>query len=175
MPAEPTIGQIMPVAFGMPQNIPKGWLLCDGSLLQITQNQALFSLLSARYGGDGIKTFGIPDLRGRAVIGSGRDTMGQQQGSATVTLLEQQMPSHTHFFNASTATGSGRGSAPVDNLFGVNSAGNNLFALTGSGEILLARGGNVQRAGDGQPHDNMQPYLVINYMIATQGIYPARL
>jgi microcystin-dependent protein len=177
MPLDPVLGQIMPVSFNMPQNIPRGWHLCDGSLLPIGPNQALFSLLGTSFGGDGQTTFGLPDLRGRAVVGQAAG-VGAVQGTTTVTLTDQEMPSHNHVLAGSTTAGAGRSSSPANNLFGVNTLGSpaeQIFATAGSGDMPIASGTNVQPAGSSQPHNNMQPYLVVNYMIATSGIYPSRL
>ncbi|WP_245431274.1 phage tail protein, partial [Rhodoplanes roseus] len=111
----------MPAAFGL---VPRGWALCDGSLLSIQSNQALFALLGTTFGGDGRSTFGLPDLRGRAVLGSDLASVpwGQVAGTETVTVTVDQLPSHTHVVSASTTAGTGRGSAPNGNLFGINTA-----------------------------------------------------
>jgi microcystin-dependent protein len=174
MPSEPYIGQIMPAAFGV---VPRGWHLCDGSLLNIGQYQALFALFGNRYGGDGKTTFGLPDLRGRAILGAktGGD-VGAQNGATAVTLTNQQQPKHNHMLQASTTEGTGRGASPAGRLFGVSTTvgGELIFALAGSGEVPLAIGANVAPAGDGQPHNNMQPYLAINYLVALEGIYPSK-
>ena len=178
MPLTPTMGQIMPLSFASPQNIPKGWRLCDGSLLSVAQNQALFSLLGTRYGGDGITTFGIPDLRGRAILGGTGEGVGPKAGSETVSLTEAQIPSHSHTLAASTTAGAGRAGPGTGKLFAVNTAGSpvtTIFGVAGSGEVPLADDTNVSVAGSGQPHTNMQPYLAINYVIAVSGVYPSRL
>ena len=174
MPYEPVLGQIMPVAFNV---IPKGWALCNGALMSIVQNQALFSLFGTYYGGDGTRTFALPDLRGRAVFGaSGTTVMGRLDGIPGVTLPNSQLAQHNHSFAASTAQGTGRGAVPAGHLFGVNTlaGGETIFGLAGSGDLPIATGTNVTAAGGGQAHNNMQPYLTINYMVALQGIYPSR-
>lgn len=174
MPLQPFVGQIMPAGFGL---VPKGWALCDGSLLAIRTNTALFSLIGTTYGGDGVTTFALPDLRGRAVLGSDLSTVpwGQVAGTETVTLSAGQLPAHTHVISASTTAGTGRGSVPNNNLFGVNVASPlAIFATAGSGEVPLAPGTNVTADGGSRPHDNMQPYLVVNYLIALTGVFPPR-
>jgi len=173
MPATPYLGQIMPVSFSI---IPRGWAACNGQLVSVQQNQALFSLLGTAFGGDGRNTFALPDLRGRAVLGCNFGSIPRAQiaGSERVTLDVNQLPNHTHTLQASTTAGTGRAQAPNDNLFGANTAtpANLIFAAAGSAEIPLAVGTNVAPAGGSQPHNNMQPYLVIAYLIAMQGIFP---
>ena len=176
MPQAPYLGQIMPAGFGI---IPKGWASCNGMLLAIQTNTALFALLGTTYGGDGRTTFGLPDLRGRAVLGSnfGSVPWGQVAGTETVTVSTSQLPSHSHVIQAATTTGSGgRGGVnPTGTIFGANTSPvENIFEMAGSMEINLSTGTNVINTGGNQPHNNMQPSLVINYMIATQGIYPPR-
>jgi microcystin-dependent protein len=174
MPYEPVLGQIMPVGFAV---VPKGWALCDGSILAIQSNQALFSLFGTRFGGNGVTTFGLPDLRGRAILGADTaNTMGVQSGTTTVALADPQLPRHTHTLIGSTTNGVGRGANPADHVFGVNTAPGNqqIFGAAGAAEVPLASGTNVVPNGAGQAHNNMQPYLVINYMVALQGTYPSR-
>lgn len=178
MPLTPFVGQIMPAGFGI---IPKGWAPCNGSLLPINTNQALFSLLGTTYGGDGIRTFALPDLRGRAVLGSNFASVpwGQISGTETVTVSTSQLPSHTHVIQASTVLGAGGKPAPPTNqIFGQNLPNppttEYIFAAAGSMEINLSIGTNVINTGGGRPHNNMQPSLVISYMIALTGIFPSR-
>jgi microcystin-dependent protein len=174
MPYEPVIGQIMPAGFGI---IPRGWALCDGSLLAINSNQALFSLFGTRFGGDGRVTFALPDLRGRAIRGAPTsDTMGMLDGVVSVTLSNAELPQHVHSLSGSTTQGSGRTSTPVGHLFGVSTVqgGALIFGVAGSAEVPLAPNTNLAPNGGGQPHNNMQPYLVINYMVALTGIFPSR-
>jgi len=158
--------------------VPKGWAVCNGALLGIVQNQALFALLGTTYGGNGTTTFALPDLRGRAILGSsgtgGNNPAGTLSGTTTVPLQTAQLPSHNHFIQAATKQGAGRGSSPANNLFGVSTDPAKMFLLAGSMETNLATATNVTFDGNGQPHNNMQPYLVISYLIATQGVFPSR-
>lgn len=176
MPLTPFVGQIMPAAFGI---VPKGWAPCNGQILSIQQNQALFSLLGVTYGGDGVRTFALPDLRGRAIVGSDFTSVawGEIAGSETASVTTDQLPSHTHSLQASTTPGAtGRPAPPVGKLFGVDSATSpaSLFATAGSNEVALVTGKNVTPTGGSLPHNNMQPYLTINYVIALNGVFPSR-
>jgi microcystin-dependent protein len=176
MPIDPFVGQIIPFAGSV---VPRGWAQCNGQLLPINQNTALFSLLGTNYGGDGMRTFGLPDLRGRAILGASSTIIpGVVSGSETVTLTTPELPAHTHTIQAATTQGSGRGSSPTNHLFGANSEPSSnptkIFAAAGSGEVALQVGTNVVSDGGNLPHNNMQPYLTISYLIALQGVYPSR-
>jgi microcystin-dependent protein len=180
MPATPILGQIMPFGGTV---VPKGWAMCNGALLAIQTNTGLFSLLGTYYGGDGIRTFALPDLRGRAIMGAdkpGQFPPGMTSGTPTVTLDVTQIPRHNHGISASTKPGSGgRGSAtPTGNIFATNTtpAGNatKIFLATGKSEVPLSVGSNVVVEGSNVAHQNMQPYLTISYLIALQGMYPSR-
>ena len=179
MPVEPVLGQITPFAGAIP---PRGWALCNGALLAISTNQALFSLLGTNYGGNGVNTFALPDLRGRAIIGStgggGDYPAGMVSGVTSVTLTAAQIPAHNHFIQASEANGAGRGASPTNNLFATNTIPaddpKKIFANAGQGEIPLALSTNLTDTGGGLEHNNMQPYLVINYLIALNGVFPSR-
>ena len=162
---EPFVAQIMIVSFNF---APKGWALCNGQLLPINQNQALFSLLGTTYGGDGRVNFALPDLRGKIPNGVGGGfLLGQAGGSQTVTLSIAQMPAHTHVpWNASNAPPT-QGTAPNNVLGGANA-----YRATSPDAAMLP--GAVTNVGGGQPHDNMMPYLALNYCIALQGIYPSQ-
>jgi microcystin-dependent protein len=179
MPFEPVLGQIMPFAGNV---VPRGWAVCNGALLSIQQNAALFSLIGTYYGGDGVRSFGLPDLRGRAILGStgngGDYPVGMVSGTTTVTLTVSQLPAHNHVIQASTTSGSGRGTSPLNNLFGVNTVPatgpKQIFLTAGTGETPTAPSTNVLPDGGGTPHNNMQPYLTISYLIALQGTFPSR-
>jgi len=155
---------------------PKGWALCNGALLSISQNQALFSLLGTQYGGDGRSTFGLPDLRGRTAVhfGSFNGTIypqGTQAGTETVTLINSTMPNHSHAFQGVTDTADKK--LPAGFLIGADTSPAADF-LAPAGNLVALNPNAVAPAGSGQPHSNLQPYLVINYVIALQGIYPSR-
>jgi len=177
MPFTPFVGQIMPFAGSV---IPRGWTLCNGALLSIQANQALFALIGTQYGGNGTTNFGLPDLRGRVILGASTTIPpGQVGGAINVTLTTPQLPAHNHMIQASTTQGSGRGSAsPLNNLFGGNTEPpanpKKIFLPAGTAEVNTAIGTNVINDGGGQPHNNMQPYLTISYLIALQGIFPSR-
>lgn len=178
MPVTPYIGQIMPAPFNV---IPHGWHLCDGSLLGIAQNQALFSLIGTTYGGNGTSNFQLPDLRGRAILGTSGTTSGLYppgllSGVAAVPLTPSQIPQHNHTLQASTTGGSGTLPVPpTGKIFGTTTAGTDkIFATAGSAEVALAPSTNLMNDGGSLPHNNMQPFLAINYMIALQGLFPSR-
>jgi microcystin-dependent protein len=165
------LGQIMAVAFNY---VPSGWAQCNGQILPISQNAALFSLLGTMYGGDGRISFGLPDLRGRVAIGT-IGLPGDVGGSEKVALTTPQMPVHSHSFAASGAQApGGRGQTPLPaagNQYGMPAGGATIY---GSPAGLVGQVSDVQYTGDSLPHDNMQPYLVLNFIIALQGVYPSR-
>ena len=163
--SEPFLAEIKVVSFNF---APKGWALCNGQLLPINQNQALFSLLGTTYGGNGQTTFALPDFRGRVPVhvGSGV-TLGQAAGTDFHTLLHAEMPQHTHLAPASglpAALGD-----PAGSVFGT-SLNEAVFAGAPTGSMSAATSTNV---GSSQPHENRQPYLVLNFVIALQGIFPS--
>jgi len=170
--AEPFLSEIRIFSFNFP---PKGWAACNGQLLPINQNQALFSLLGTVYGGNGQTNFALPNLRGRAQIheGSGH-TLGEAAGSTAVTINMQSMPTHTHFLSANMAVVSANQNATLGVPGGNNWANNGKTIWnTGQGNAVMnpQAVGNV---GGSQPHNNMQPYLVLNFCIALQGIFPSQ-
>ncbi len=154
---------------------PQGWALCQGQLMPISQNTALFSLLGTNYGGDGRSTFGLPNLQGAVPMGYGQGAglsprqIGEQGGSDTVTLLQSEMPAHTHTVACNSGDGDQYG--PTGNFPATDTGGNNLFA--NSANALMAPG-TIAPVGGNLPHSNLQPYLVMNYCIALQGIFPPR-
>ncbi|GAB3399768.1 tail fiber protein [Schumannella luteola] len=174
---EPFVGEIIAVGFNF---APRGWALCNGQLLPISQNTALFSLLGVNYGGDGKSTFGLPDLRGVSPIGVGQGPglspyySGQAGGAESVTLLTSQMPAHTHTPVAVAAAGD------------VSSAAGATWAEARSGRAIergyaprAAADANLDPSaigitGGSQPHNNMPPFLTVSFIIALQGIFPQR-
>lgn len=161
----PFMAEVKVLSFGFP---PKGWAQCDGGTLPINQNQALFSLLGTTYGGNGQTTFGLPDLRGRIPmhLGSGL-SLGQNGGEQAHTLIQSEMPAHNHLANANSALAD-QGS-PAGNFWAAQDTA--AYAASANTTMVAAAVGN---AGAGQSHENMSPYLVLNFVIALQGIFPSR-
>ncbi len=155
---------------------PRGWLPCNGQLLSIASNTALFSLIGTTYGGNGATTFALPDLRGRMPLGNGsgpgvsNKTLGEIGGTETVTILTTQMPAHTHTVNAQTAAGNTN--VPTGNILGNAGGFDNDFSNTAPNTTMNAN--MVSTTGGNQPVSIMQPYLVIGYYIAIEGIFPSR-
>ncbi len=184
------IGQIQSFAFAFP---PKGWALCQGQILPLAQNQALYSLLGTTCGGDGQKTFGLPNLQGRAIVGTGQGsglsnyTFGEQAGAETVTLLTANLPMHAHTLTPGSGIQVSNTGADLD----VPTAGSALASGMDNGgnlisqynsetpNIVLNTGGGSQTNpislnGGSQPLPIRQPFAVINYSIALTGVYPSR-
>ncbi|MEP3654447.1 MAG: tail fiber protein [Litorimonas sp.] len=158
---------------------PRNWAFCDGQLLAISSNTALFSLIGTIYGGDGRTTFALPDLRGRAPIGPrtgpGLSTYreGQRGGQESVTLLPSQMPVHSHTLNATNAPGDKGG--PQGKMLAAGHGDETIYHDTPPSANIRAMASNsIANAGGGQAHNNMQPFLATNYIIALQGIFPSR-
>ena len=175
---DPFLGQIL--MFGG-NFAPRGWALCDGQLLAISGNSALFSILGTTYGGDGRTTFGLPDLRGRVPIHEGtgpglaNKRLGAKGGSETNTLNSNQLPSHTHTAAVNCVNGAGNANTAAGNVWS-SDAGNQSATYNSSAANGTMQDGAVtlENAGGGQSVNNMQPYQVINYIIALQGIFPSR-
>jgi microcystin-dependent protein len=166
--SEPFIGEIRIVGFNYP---PKGWAFCDGTTLSIAQNQALFSILGTTYGGNGTTTFNLPDLRGRVAAHVGNNiTLGQQGGEAAHTLTTNELPAHNHALMGAIAPQDNNRS-PEGNLLGSSSTAN--WYSPGPPNAAL-NAATIGGGGQGQPHDNMQPYLVLPFCIALVGVYPSR-
>ena len=166
--SEPFIGEIKLVAFGYP---PKGWAFCNGQLLPINQNQALFSLLGTMYGGNGQTTFALPDLRGRVPLHVGQGlTQGEVVGEAAHTLTVNELPQHLHTVNATS--GGATTEAPSVDVTLATSAGSPAYAPEQNAVAMDA--GAFTNAGGNQPHENRQPYLVMFMCIALVGIFPSR-
>lgn len=150
---------------------PKYWALCNGALLPINQYQALFSLLGTTYGGNGVSNFALPDLRSRTPISFGTNTeLGEVGGTETVLLSINQMPMHNHMFMANVMAGAV--AAPADHFLAGNANKNNFYGLPTP--IQPLNPASIGPVGGTQPHTNMQPYLVLNYCIAVQGVFPSR-
>lgn len=159
---------------------PKGWALCNGQLMAVNQNTALFSLLGVTYGGDGKTTFALPNLQGRAPMQPGQGpgltarTLGQTSGSQTVTLLTTQMPAHNHVPMGDGNGGTAATGVATNNVWGSStSRGGSLLYTDGLVNVAMSPYA-LGVAGSSQPHNNMQPYLGLNYIIALQGIFPPR-
>jgi microcystin-dependent protein len=167
---DPFLGEIRPIAFTF---APRGWALCNGQILSIAQNTALFSLLGTTYGGNGQTTFALPDLRGRVAISSGQGPglanydLGEQGGVPAVTLAPSEMPTHGHAVGASSAAATAWSPAS-----GVPAKAARTVYTSG-GNAAMA-GDSLGVAGQSQPHENHQPYLSVIYAIALQGIFPPR-
>jgi microcystin-dependent protein len=163
--AEPFLSEIRIMSFGF---APKGWALCNGQLLPINQNQALFSLLGTTYGGDGRVNFGLPNLQGRVPthMGSGH-TLGERGGEPAHTVSIAELPTHAHVFNGTTDNADAP--APTGNLFGTVS---NVY--TPAANLTSLNPASVTSIGGSQAHLNMQPFLVLTFCIALQGIFPSQ-
>ncbi len=170
--SEPFVGEIRMFGFNFE---PQGWAFCDGQLLSISQNAALFSLLGTTYGGDGVSTFALPDLRSRVPVSQGQGeglssyAEGQAGGTETVTLTPAQMPAHTHAVSASSSPAASE--RPACRVL-ARSPDHSYVPEPDTDTVMNPK--MIGEAGNSQPHDNIQPYLVLNFCIALQGVFPAR-
>jgi len=165
--SDPCLGELKLTSFPF---APQGWAFCNGQLLSIAQNTALFSLLGTQYGGDGVRTFALPNLQGSVPLGmSPSVSQGQRGGQASVQLSVAQMPPHTHTVSVSSA--SGTQASPANGVWAQDSGGNAMFA--GSSNTALSPSA-IGNAGSSLPHDNMQPSLTLNWIIAIHGVFPSR-
>lgn len=170
--SDPFIGEIKTVAFNY---APIDWATCDGQLMNIAQNDTLFSLIGTTYGGDGTTTFALPDLRGRAPMHQGtgtgltQRTIGQLFGSETVSIATNQLGGHSHGLSCSNQAGT---SASPVNAFPAGSSSFNYIAPSSTPAQLNAQ--TVSTVGSGQAHNNMMPFLTVNYIICLYGIYPTQ-
>ena len=157
---------------------PKGWAFCDGQILPLSQNTALFSLLGTTYGGDGKSNFALPNMQGNAPMHPGQGPglslhdLGETGGSETVSLLESEIPSHSHGLRAYNAPGDSTGPAPNHALAGTTGAHG--YQSTTNTNLVAMSDQTIAPAGGDQPHNNLQPYLTLNFCIALQGVYPPR-
>jgi microcystin-dependent protein len=164
--AEPFLAEIRMVSFNF---APKGWALCNGQLLPINQNQALFSLLGTTYGGDGRTTFALPNLQGCTPIHTGNGHgLGESGGEETRTLTVSEMATHQHTAVATSATPNA--TSPGSGFWG--NAGTSAYSSNPPNTTMAPQAAGA--AGGGQPHQNLSPYLVLNFVIALQGIFPTR-
>jgi microcystin-dependent protein len=163
--AEPFLSEIRIMSFGF---APKGWALCGGQLLPINQNQPLFSLLGTTYGGDGRVNFGLPNLQGRAPLHMGAGhTLGERGGEQAHTLSISEIPTHVHVLNGTSANAAVN--TPLNNLL---ASSNNIYGPPASLTSLSPT--SITTVGGSQAHLNMQPFLVLNFSIALQGIFPSQ-
>ncbi len=185
--AEPYLAEIIMFAGNF---APNGWAFCNGQIMSINQNQALFSLLGTTYGGNGTTTFALPNLQGRVPIhagqlaGGSQYVLGQLSGSESVTLITQQMPAHTHLATGGAQASSNNAdqTSPVGNIPATANAGGSsrptptpsYTAAANANGNLGGNGPTIAPTGGNQPHNNLQPYGVVNFIIALQGIYPSR-
>lgn len=171
---DPFVAEIRIFGFGFP---PRGWAFCNGQILPISQNTALFSLLGTTYGGDGKSNFALPNLQGQAPMHPGQGPglslhdLGESGGSATVTLLASETPGHSHSWMASAQTAQDR--TPGNEVL-ARATGGDLYTTDTSNIVQMAPNTIPPQGGGGQPHNNMQPYLTLNFCIALQGVYPPR-
>ena len=165
--SQPFLGEIKIISWNF---APKGWAFCNGQFLPINQNQALFSLLGTMYGGNGQTTFALPDFRGRAPVhvGGSFNVQGQAMGQPFNTLTQSQLPAHIHTAQAFNANGDV--AVPTGNVLGTV---NNLYNAAGANMVAL-NAGTLTSVGGSQPHENRMPLLVLNFIIALQGIFPSR-
>jgi microcystin-dependent protein len=172
--ADPFVAEIRIFPFNF---APRGWAFCDGQLLPLSQNTALFSLLGTTYGGNGKSNFALPDVQGRAPMHPGQGPglslhdLGETGGSETVTLLESEIPSHSHGLLAAPAPGNSR--SPAGNVLARSTGGNAYLAPAGAPLVTMSAVSLAPAGGD-QPHNNLMPYLTFSFCIALQGVFPPR-
>ena len=170
--ADPFVAEIRIFPFNF---APKGWAFCDGQILPLSQNTALFSLLGTTYGGDGKSNFALPNMQGNAPMHPGQGPglslhdLGETGGSDTVSLLESEIPAHSHSLIASQSDANNQ--SPVNQLY---AAGVGIGMYAAPGPLTPLNANAVAPAGGDQPHNNLQPYLTLNFCIALQGVYPPR-
>lgn len=169
----PFIGEIRPVGFNFP---PVGWLLCNGQLLSISEYETLYVLLGTTYGGDGQNTFGLPNLQSRLPLHVGNDgsgnayVLGQNSGQETVTLNVNQLGAHTHAFQGSTSGATA--AIPATGSYLASNSNQPVYTTDTASLTPLANNAIAPGGGNNLPHDNLMPYLCVNFIIAVQGIYP---
>src|SRR5689334_15120126 len=175
--ADPFVAEIRIFPFNF---APRGWAWCDGQLLPLSQNTALFSLLGTTYGGDGKSNFALPDLQGRAPMHPGQGPglslhdLGETGGSETVSLLESEIPSHSHSVNVGTQDPADNASPGPSKILGKSNGAFAYVAGSPTPPLVQMNGNMIAPAGGDQPHNNMQPYLTFYFNIALQGVFPPR-
>ena len=175
--ADTFLAEIRIFPFNFP---PQGWAFCNGQILPISQNTALFSLLGTNYGGNGTSNFGLPNLQGRAALHVGASqgpglspySLGEQDGAQNVTLLSSQIPAHNH--NVECTANSGISPTPAGNILAISGTDNTQTMYNNGATGTSLNAASVSPTGSGQPHNNMSPYLALNFCIALTGIFPAR-
>ncbi|BCM17439.1 phage tail protein [Mesorhizobium sp. J8] len=173
--ADPFVAEIRIFPFNF---APKGWAWCDGQLLPLSQNTALFSLLGTTYGGNGKSNFALPDLQGRSPMHPGQGPglslhdLGETGGTETVSLIESEMPMHNHAMRATVENGTQGTLTP--NITLATSIGGQVFQKTTNANLVAMNANALAPAGGDQPHNNMQPYLTCYFCIALQGVFPPR-
>lgn len=175
--ADPFVAEIRMFPFNF---APKGWAFCDGQLMPLSQNTALFSLLGTTYGGDGKSTFALPNLQGSAAMHPGQGPglslrdLGESGGTETVTLLESEIPNHAHTFGRAVGA-NGDSTSPANNLWAQSAFGRGSLNMYHEAPATGAVNPNAMSpTGGEQPHNNLQPYLVLSFCIALQGVFPPR-
>ena len=159
---------------------PRSWAFCQGQILSIAQNTALFSLLGTTYGGNGQTTFALPDFRGRVAVGTGQGpglpsvTLGEVSGEPTHTLIVTEMPAHNHAGQANAVAAAGNSTSPAGATWASSSSRDAVYSSTAPSTPMAPNTVTVGIAGSSQPHNNMQPYLGMNYIICLFGIFPSR-
>lgn len=172
--ADPFIAEIRVFPFNF---APEGWAFCNGEKIPVSQNEALFSLLGATYGGDGRTSFALPDMRGNAPMQPGHGIglfphkLGERGGSETVTLQEGDIPAHSHGLMGTPASAEAPG--PIGNSF-ARASGANIYQTDSTQDLVDMASATISSTGGGKPHDNMMPYLTLNFCIALQGVFPER-
>ncbi len=167
--AEPFLSEIRVFSFDF---APKGWALCNGQLLPISQNQPLFSLLGTTFGGDGRVNFALPNLQGNAPIHVGNGhAVGERGGEQAHTLSISEMPTHTHVASATSATSNASPPSPTGNILADS---NPASAYNSPTSLAAMNAGTLAQVGGSQAHSNLQPFLVLNFSIALQGIFPSQ-
>ncbi len=166
--SDPFLGEIKVVSFNFP---PRGWAFCNGQLMPINQNQALFSVMGTFYGGDGVTTFALPNLQGRMPLHMGNGiAIGERAGEVSHTLTVNEMPAHNHPAMAQSAAAPTTGGGSPNNAIWATTIGPNYLSSANT----VMNPAAVGSAGSSQPHENQAPYLTLNFIVALTGVFPSR-